>query len=258
VPYNTAVLATVPDRPAHRNFVIIYPSVSCGISVSCEICGRGGSVTDYGTILDTNNLWAVQFPVLKLRRGDLLSIPGSVVHGGPAYTGFRAILFFIGHPEGKDGLLYNSDLQYSAGTILIDITYDLWEHITPDDRFCLLTRLFQMAQEYNDLYKHFGDPISRFYFWVKTYGSLKPKPNDTSVTRLIKGHADVPRIDGSVSKSIPVIIPKSPKPKGKAKAKVISKSKPIVKKKTKPNVIRGKQTKTLTPATTLETHLHSH
>jgi hypothetical protein len=204
-------------------------------------------LTDYGTVLDTNNLQAVRFPVLKLSRGDLLSIPGSVVHGGPAYTGFRAILFFIGHPEGNDGLLYNSDFQYSAGTILMDITYDLWRHITPDDQICLLTRLYQMAQEYNDLYKHFGDPMSRFYAWVKTYGSLKSKPSDTSVTRLIKGHASEDHIEVSVPESIPVIIPKSPKPKGKAKAKVISKSKPIVKNKTKPNATHGKQTKKQRP-----------
>jgi hypothetical protein len=204
-------------------------------------------LTDYGTVLDTNNLQAVRFPVLKLSRGDLLSIPGSVVHGGPAFTGFRAILYFIGHAEGKNGILYNSDLQYLAGAILMDISYDLWKHITPNNRFCLLTRLFQMAQEYNDLYKHFGDPASRFYSWVKTYGSLKPKPNDTSVTRLIKSHADENRIDGSVSESIPGIIPKGPKPKGKVKAKVISKSKPIVKNKTNPNVITGKQTKKQRP-----------
>jgi hypothetical protein len=142
-----------------------------GNALTTKFADHCKKLTDYGTVLDTNNLRAVQFPVLKLNRGDLLSIPGLVVHGGPAYTGFRAILFFIGHPEGKAGLLYNSDLQYSAGTVLMDITYDLWEHITPDDRFCLLTRLFQMAQEYNDLYKHFGDPASRFYSWVKTYGS---------------------------------------------------------------------------------------
>jgi hypothetical protein len=74
-------------------------------------------LTDYGTVLDTNNLRAVRFPVLKLSRDDLLSIPGLVVHGGPAYTGFRAILFFIGHAEGKDGILYNSDLQYLIGFV---------------------------------------------------------------------------------------------------------------------------------------------
>jgi hypothetical protein len=36
----------------------------------------------------------------------------------------------------------------------MDITYDLWGHLAPKDRFCLLTRLFQMAQEYSDLYRH--------------------------------------------------------------------------------------------------------
>jgi hypothetical protein len=58
-------------------------------------------LTEYGTVLDTINLQPVEFPYLKLSHGDLLLIPGLVVHGGPAFTGFRAILFLLVTPREK-------------------------------------------------------------------------------------------------------------------------------------------------------------
>jgi hypothetical protein len=119
-------------------------------------------------------------------------------------------------------------------------------------------------------------------FVVREIRKLKAKPNDTSVPQLIQRHANENSIDGSLSESIPGIIPNTPTPtakskivklkqkaivktkvkpsvsesipglvpntptpkaKVKAKAIVKLKPKPIVKVKTKLNVITGKQTK---------------
>jgi hypothetical protein len=78
---------------------------------------------DYGVVLDTSeDVMSPIFSLNTINQGEVLSMPGSVVHGAPSYVGFRAILFFIAHKKGKEEEAYDDERQYFAGIIMINIT----------------------------------------------------------------------------------------------------------------------------------------
>ncbi|CAB9520757.1 expressed unknown protein [Seminavis robusta] len=52
----------------------------------------------------------------KLATGSLLSLPGGVIHAGPASDGFRAVLFFSGWPKGSEAAPYDPDFCRTVHT----------------------------------------------------------------------------------------------------------------------------------------------
>jgi hypothetical protein len=97
---------------------------------------------------------------ILLPTGTTSSLPGSVIHAGPASQGFRAILFFSGsaaeHPVGP----YNPDTQYFSGTLLCDLISILWERLTVEHRVYMLTKLLDniCTTGYRTLHRHLNDP----------------------------------------------------------------------------------------------------
>ena len=61
-----------------------------------------------------------------LTTGDLLTLPGSVVHAGPKCTKFRAVIFFSASPE--DVAEYNPDTQYTGVHLLAHLVSCIWQH----------------------------------------------------------------------------------------------------------------------------------
>ena len=61
-----------------------------------------------------------------LTTGDLLTLPGSVVHAGPKCTKFRAVIFFSASPQ--DVAEYNPDTQYTGVHLLAHLVSCIWQH----------------------------------------------------------------------------------------------------------------------------------
>jgi len=84
----------------------------------------------------------------NLPTGSLLSLPGGVLHAGPASSEFRAVLFFSGWPTGSDIAPYDPDIQY-MGTLLVGhLTSLLWhkEEMGFPERHYLLQRLAEYTE----------------------------------------------------------------------------------------------------------------
>jgi hypothetical protein len=131
----------------------------------------------YGNVLDPNleSHQNHQPPVLPA--GTVMSLPGSVVHAGPACSTFRAVLFFSGSPahtnnvmeaddnddtsnmtedeedtsdtdtdtdndeEESNSGVYDPDTQYSSVTLCAQLIQLLWPYVGVGERLFLLQRL---------------------------------------------------------------------------------------------------------------------
>jgi hypothetical protein len=158
--------------------------------------------------------------------GTLLSLPGSVIHAGPACDGFRAVLFFTAWPGGggtdKDGEAssqsqddpeledptalcncmvldstpkralippYDPDTQYSAPLLISDMTMVLWEVIgSQSDRIYLLTKLVNaiQASNYRSFYRHLTDDLLIDFTKTIGYGLCPPDKVPEFVARFAK------------------------------------------------------------------------
>lgn len=112
---------------------------------------------EFGGCLSTlqNGGYQVHTAKQNLAAGSVLSTPGSVLHAGPATNGFRAVLFYTGRPPNAEP--YNSEVQWLDGLLLGELTLQLWEDITANDRKSLLYKLYEVVCRYPTLYRHFND-----------------------------------------------------------------------------------------------------
>lgn len=63
----------------------------------------------------------------RLPAGTVATLPGSVVHAGPASRNGRAVLFFSASPKGKaDVIPYMPDTQYNGTTLMANLVSILW------------------------------------------------------------------------------------------------------------------------------------
>jgi hypothetical protein len=96
--------------------------------------------------------------------GTLLSLPGSIIHAGPASHSFRAVLFFSAWPAASAVPQYNPDTQYFASLLCSDLVSVLWRTLAgPADRKYLLTKLacYVNHSRYNNLSHHLQDPVMK-------------------------------------------------------------------------------------------------
>lgn len=101
-----------------------------------------------------------------LPTGTLLSLPGGVVHAGPASSKSRAVLFFSGHPCDTPIRPYNPDVQYFASILLSDVIAAVWEELEILDREYLLNHLVSYLQraEHKNMHKHLPGYCSMHQF----------------------------------------------------------------------------------------------
>jgi hypothetical protein len=80
--------------------------------------------------------------------GTILSLPGSVIHAGPAYGDFRAIMFFSAWPQSNETAPYDPDVQYTAVLLTGHFVNCLWrrEGIEYPARLFLLQLLAQYVE----------------------------------------------------------------------------------------------------------------
>ena len=93
----------------------------------------------YGVVFSVNPRSRGTVEQQRLRTGSLLRLPESVVHAGPAWDGFRAVLFFTASPTATAP--YDPDVQYSASLLLCFLLVQLWADLSWDDRRRLLRHL---------------------------------------------------------------------------------------------------------------------
>ena len=74
----------------------------------------------------------------KLPIGTLISLPGKVAHGGPFSDGFRAVLFFTGVHEDRNG--YNSDKQANRTMLVSNMLVKFFVELTQEQRLYLLNK----------------------------------------------------------------------------------------------------------------------
>jgi hypothetical protein len=162
----------------------------------------------------------------RVATGTLLSLPGSVIHAGPACDGFRAVLFFTAWPGGgvtdkdcesshsqdaeledptapnnatvlnntdttpKRALIppYDPDTQYSTPLLISDMTMVLWDGIEQGDRIYLLTKLVDaiQASNYRSFYRHLTDALLIDFTKTIGYGLCPPDKVPEFVARFAK------------------------------------------------------------------------
>jgi len=114
----------------------------------------------YGTVLSTH---FHKYEHTTVATGSLMALPVGVVHAGPSYDRFRAVLFFTGHPTttctapedenqqqqqqqqckivDNQSKPYNPDVQQFDSILLSDMITSVWTQLTVQDREFLLKRL---------------------------------------------------------------------------------------------------------------------
>ena len=110
-------------------------------------------LADYGDVLHSNAfIKAVEKRQDSLPAGTVLSLPGGVMHAGPASSCYRAVLFFSAVPMTKTGPLtleYNPDTQFGNVLLTGFLTQIVWRAvgITVKDRLYLLRRLAMFIRQ---------------------------------------------------------------------------------------------------------------
>jgi len=92
-----------------------------------------------------------------LKRGSLVTLPGSVIHAGPASKQYRCLLFFSGWRKGSAVAQYNPDIQYFKPLLCADMFSLLYHKLSVPDRLYMIERLAEMVPQYKHLYRHLTD-----------------------------------------------------------------------------------------------------
>ncbi len=115
-------------------------------------------LNEYGNVLCSN--LRSYYPGI-LQCGTLCSMPGSLIHAGPACEKFRAVLFFSASPRGYPAP-YHADTQYFAPTICATMVVTLgeyfWSQLTFEDRFFLFRKIAEARRSYPALENHLTNP----------------------------------------------------------------------------------------------------
>ncbi len=115
-------------------------------------------LNEYGNVLCPD--LRCYYPGL-LSCGTLCSIPGSVIHAGPACEKFRAVLFFSASPRDYSAP-YHADTQYFAPTIcatmVVTLREYLWSQLTFEDRCFLFRKIADARRSYPALANHLTNP----------------------------------------------------------------------------------------------------
>lgn len=124
-------------------------------------------LSDFGDVLHSNDfLKSVEKRQDGLSAGTLLSLPGGVVHAGPACSSYRVVLFFSAVPVTKTGpplsMEYNPDTQFGNVLLTGFLVQLVWRAvgITAKDRLYLLRRLatyIRQAEIRTGWERHFHD-----------------------------------------------------------------------------------------------------
>lgn len=92
-----------------------------------------------------------------LKAGTICSMPGSVIHGGPACKEFRVVLFFSASPHGYNAP-YHADTQFFAPTMCAAMVGALgesfWSKFSIEDRCYLLRKIADARRSYPALESH--------------------------------------------------------------------------------------------------------
>ena len=130
--------------------------------LSSSVCKRMQSkahtiLKEYGNVLCPN---VRPFYPGLLPQGTLCSMPGSVVHGGPACDRFRAVLFFSACPRGHSAP-YHADIQFFAPTMCTSMVASLgesfWSELSYEDRRYLLQKVADASRDYPPLEHHVSE-----------------------------------------------------------------------------------------------------
>lgn len=76
--------------------------------------------------------------------GSTITMPGGVIHCGPASVGIRAILFFTATPV-NDEEHYNPDNQYTRSTLIAEFLVHAWTTLDVEERTYLLWVWWQLG-----------------------------------------------------------------------------------------------------------------
>ena len=97
--------------------------------------------------------------------GSVLSLPGSVIHAGPAASDYRSVLFFSACPIQDDNVEYNPDTQYTGIFLCGWLVILLWRlpGMGVVEREYLLEILLHYMQE-SSVKRHFANhfPVGAF------------------------------------------------------------------------------------------------
>lgn len=85
--------------------------------------------------------------------GSVMSLPGGLLHAGPASSSYRTVMFFTAHVD--EDRVYNPDVQYFDGLLLAELMLPIWPFLTVSDRKCFLWKLNIVIDRYKVLYRHF-------------------------------------------------------------------------------------------------------
>ena len=104
-------------------------------------------------------------PGKTLKRGTLITLPGSVVHAGPSSTTFRSVLFASMWPKGSTEPRYDPDTQYSSIILCSHLLSLVWSNIGLTERIYILERTVSYIKDkgLQDMSNHFPNgPLSAF------------------------------------------------------------------------------------------------
>ena len=96
-----------------------------------------------------------------LKRGSLLSLPGSQMHSGPKAQKYRCVLFFSGWQKHSEVVSYNPDTQYFGPLLVADFLMQLFHSLSVDGRKYLVYKLAEVIPSYKNLYRHLDDEAMR-------------------------------------------------------------------------------------------------
>ena len=114
-------LAAYPDIPPTLAEVLLRPASSATNKVQTLLAEYGKVLSK--TVVKVSNQPAVS-ETSPLKTGALLTLPGGVIHAGPATKGVRAILFLAATSKGT--CKYNPDAQYNRTNMWATIAAALW------------------------------------------------------------------------------------------------------------------------------------
>lgn len=138
-------------------------------------------LNEYGNVLCRN--LRCFYPGI-LQQGTICSMPGGVIHAGPACNHFRAVLFFSACPKGHQ-VPYHADIQFFAPTMCTAMVAALgesfWSESSHEDRCYLFRKVADASRAYPALEKHLLDEIVEHRTLKAFLGELRGCKNESGL-----------------------------------------------------------------------------